>query len=186
MQVPPEGSKARYFLDTEFYDLPAEGFAVELISLALVSEDNREFYGVNQDFDEENCPHQWLQDHVIPKLPPQSDRISIQEIRQGVLDMIEPAETVEIWAKNGAYDDFILCRLFGGMGPLRRILEAEKGVKNLVFRDTNELRRIFGESSVPAMPEQEKHDALLDARHEKQEFEDWQKKAALNKRRPSP
>ena len=55
----------------------------------------------------------WIKENVIDKLDDPSTWKSIEEIRQGVLDMIEPADTIEFWAKNGSYDNVLLCQLFG-------------------------------------------------------------------------
>ena len=51
----------RLFLDTEF-----NGQDGELISIALVSDDNREWYRINAMRDEPTDP--WVAEHVIPKL----------------------------------------------------------------------------------------------------------------------
>lgn len=171
-------AKRRYFFDCEFVDKDEQDFQLEVISIAVVSEDDQEFYAINEDFDPESCDHEWLQENVIPKLPDRSDDkwMSIEEIRQAILDMIEPAETIEFWARNGSQDHFILCKIFNGMGRLRDILKEEKGADKVVFRDTHELRRIFGESAVPPLAEEDKHDALVDARHEKKEFDDWSRR----------
>lgn len=165
----------RFFFDCEFVDRDEQDFKLELISIAVVSEEGEEFYAINEAFDPDACDHEWLEENVLPKLPDKSDHkwISVDEMRETILDMIEPAETVEFWARNGSQDHFILCKIFNGMGRFRDVLKEEKGVDHLVFRDTHELRRIFGESAVPPLEEADKHDALVDARHEKAEFDDW-------------
>ena len=173
VEVIEKPTKLRYFLDTEFWDKEIVDFQVELISIAMISEDNQEFYGVSQDFDPTSCDDYWLNQHVIAKLPPREEWISMLDIQKGLLDLIGSADHVEFWARNGFYDHFILCKLFGGLGMLKNRLKEEKGVQKLIFRDTHELRRMFGESGLPELPEEEMHSAINDVRHEKAEFDVW-------------
>ena len=56
----------RYFLDTEFIDT---GYSVDLISLALVAEDGREFYALNLTCNWEQASP-WLWENVLIYLPP--------------------------------------------------------------------------------------------------------------------
>lgn len=57
----------RMFLDTEF-----NGLGGELISMALVSEDGREWYEVRQ---MATVPGDWVSEHVLPKL----DKVSVKD-----------------------------------------------------------------------------------------------------------
>lgn len=57
--------KTRYFIDTEFTDFRLE--TRELISIAIVSEDGREFYGERSDFDRSLCTA-FVSDVVLPQL----------------------------------------------------------------------------------------------------------------------
>lgn len=181
MEVTEKPLKLRYFLDTEFWDKEIVDFQVELISIAMISEDNREFYGISEDFDPNGCDDYWLNEHVIAKLPPQEEWVSLTLIQKGLLDLIQPAETVEFWARNGFYDHFILSKLFGGLGALKCRLKEEKGIDKLIFRDTHELRRMFGESGLPELSEEEMHSAINDVRHEKGEFDVWMADEARRK-----
>jgi hypothetical protein len=168
----------RYFIDTEFKAIAGKpGFhPVTLISFAMISEDDREFYAVYDGVDPEECARDnpWLADNVLKKLPPREEWKSLDYIRDHVLDMIEPAETIEIWARNGSYDNLMICSLFGDMSDLRGVLKEKKGIEKVVFRDTHELRRIFGEAAVPPQPEETKHICIDDARQEKKEYDYWQ------------
>ena len=59
-------SKRRWFLDTEFHD---DGRIIDLISIALVAEDGKNFYyAVSTEFDQERC-NDWVKANVLPKLP---------------------------------------------------------------------------------------------------------------------
>ncbi|WP_262389528.1 3'-5' exoribonuclease [Cupriavidus campinensis] len=55
--------KTRYFIDTEFTDFTAS----QLISIAIVSEDGREFYGECSDFERALCSD-FVRDIVLPQL----------------------------------------------------------------------------------------------------------------------
>lgn len=55
----------RVFLDTEFTDLADP--EAELISIALVAEDGREFYAERRDFDRDACTN-FVQEEVLPLL----------------------------------------------------------------------------------------------------------------------
>ncbi len=174
----------RYFLDTEFADPEAEGvFLFYFISLGLVSEDGDEFYGVLEGIDEDFLAEKkpWLKDNVLAKLPPPEQRVSLEKIREGVLNLIKPAKVIEIWATNGSYDNVGLCRLFGGMDKLREILFEKKAAEEVVFRDMHELHRLHGPARIAGMPEHEKHISVNDARHDKRQHDYY---SALSKPKP--
>jgi hypothetical protein len=161
----------RYFFDTEFNEKVPEPFGVDFISIGIVAEDGREYYAVNRDFNRAAAQaNKWVANDVLPKLPPETEWQDVAAIRAGVLALIKPAKTIELWAKNASYDNFVLCRLFGGMMDMRACLKAEKGIEKVFFRDSNNLREAMGN---PALPEQDpatKHDAIADARQERREF----------------
>lgn len=177
MEVAKKPEKQRYFLDTEFIDRSAVDFKIELISIAVIAEDDREYYGVLDEFNPHLLEDPWLHEHVVPKLPPQDEWVSMDHIQNGIMELFQPAEMIEIWARNGFYDHFIICKLFGGLGDLKQRLAKEKEVTKIVFRDTHELRRRYGESTLPELPDDMIHSALYDARHEKAEFDDWLSRA---------
>lgn len=84
----------RLFLDTEF-----NGFGCELISLAIVSEDGREWYGVLP------LPfeiHPWVQEHVVPFLDIEDkfflyDQFSFQQSLAKFLVHFPDAEIIADW-----------------------------------------------------------------------------------------
>jgi hypothetical protein len=71
----------KYFLDTEFHEYKKQyrlfGFKVgkpintiELISIGIVAEDNREYYTICKDFDVKAAWNdKWLHDNVLSQLP---------------------------------------------------------------------------------------------------------------------
>ena len=60
----------RFFYDCEFIE---DGVTIELISIGVVDEQGREYYAVSTEFDPERAGA-WVRSHVLPKLPPPSDR----------------------------------------------------------------------------------------------------------------
>lgn len=160
----------RYFFDTEFRDEP-EKFRCELVSIGILNEKGREYYGISNEFNLKAAKEQpWLKTHVIDKLDDPATWKSVAEIRQGVLDMFEPAQKVELWARNGSHDNVLICQLFGGMGEFFDLLKKEKNIDRVEFRDINELKRSAGKNrfKMPRLPDAEAHIAINDARNELQ------------------
>ena len=173
----------RYFFDTEFVDT-GTGFKNDFISIGVVNEEGEGYYGISTEFNIAAArEHIWVRKYVFDKLDHHSTWKTLEEIRQEILDMIEPAREVEFWAKNGSYDNVFLCQLFGGMGKLRETLQREKGVEKLTFRDTKELLRAAEDPKIPPMPEKDKHVSINDAHQERHVFNACKK--ALDKQ-PAP
>lgn len=167
-----QGRTGRYFFDAEFNEKVPETFAIDFISIGVVAEDGREYYGVSRDFNRAAATaNVWVARDVVPKLPPESTWTDLETIRAGIMALIEPAKTVEFWAKNNSYDTFVLCRLFGGMMALRARLAQEKGIEKVIFRDSNVLRDELGDPPLPPQDPETKHDALADARQERVEYQ---------------
>ena len=128
----------KIFLDSEFTKLDKDG---ELISLGLVTEDNREFYAEFNDYDE-NQIDDWLQENVINNLVfkdvlielngrdtyahydvsllsiPKSKKVTIKSCKHTIGEYIkkflEIYKDVEIWSDCLAYDCMLFCNIFGG------------------------------------------------------------------------
>ena len=146
--------KRRFFYDTEFIESPG---SIDLISLGIVSEDGeRKLHMVSSEFDE-SAAGDWVREHVLPKLPPASNRASRAEIRDELLKFLAPskADPVEMWAYYGAYDHVVLCWLFGTM------VELPKGMPKLTM-DVKQLCKTSGDPQLPSKPKNA-HDALADA-----------------------
>lgn len=146
----------RYFYDTEFIE---NGRIIDLISIAVVAEDGREFYAISTEFDPDSA-NQWVRQHVLPKLPSPSSPLwqSRRQIRQGLETFFAvTTEPIELWAWVAAYDHVALCQLWGSMTSLPAPIP----------RFTHELRQLWEDHGCPHMPRrpQESHDALIDARH---------------------
>jgi hypothetical protein len=164
----------RYFFDTEFNEnRPVTGkrlFDIDFISIGIVSEDGEYYYAENKDCDvEEASRHDWLKAHVVDKLGPEALRKDISEIRDDLYKFIRPAQTVEFYARNYAYDAVTLCRIFGSMQQMKTDL-SQKGVLRFMFRDINEFK--FDEqvnwNRLPRKEEDKEHHAGYDAKFERE------------------
>lgn len=146
-----------YFFDCEFID---DGNTIDLISIGIVSDDNREFYACNTEARLDRAS-QWVRDNVLPKLPPYSDYnwMSRKRIAAGVLDFIaawgNPIPPF-LWAWYGSYDWTVFCQLFGPMVDLPEVLPRH-------VMCLKQLAVLKGNPTLPKKPNLE-HDALEDAR----------------------
>ena len=147
----------RYFYDLEFGRTAPE---VTLVSVGVVADDGREFYGVSSEFDP-LAVHPWVARHVLPQLPPVSTWRSRTELAAGLEEFFgdEPVW----WAWMGAYDHVALCQLWGEMPALPRSFP----------RMTLDVKQLWVSLGRPALPVQASglHDALADARHCKARWE---------------
>lgn len=155
----------RYFYDTEFIE---DGRSIELISIGVVAEDDREYYAVSTEFDPDRAGS-WVRAHVLPKLPPPSSPLwrSRRRIREDLEEFFGvsgagDAGPIELWAWIGAYDHVALCQLWGTMPELPRALP----------RFTRELRQLWEDRGSPPLPPRSRdaHDALVDARDQLRRF----------------
>jgi len=101
----------KIFMDSEFTGLHQN---TTLISICLVSEDNRTFYAEFNDYDK-NQVNKWLQNNVIANLKMKSDMIrnlhysiemrgNKQIIRKELLKWFNQFEEIEMWSDCLAYD----------------------------------------------------------------------------------
>jgi len=170
----------RYFYDCEFIE---DGTTIDLISIAIVCEDGRELYAINQDADWYRVSkHPWLMKNVVPHLPARLDRMpglmphredtlvldrslwhrSEIKTRAQIAAWVQAFITGdrsenELWADFGAYDHVALCQLFGTMTDLPPSIPMW----------THDFQQLWEAAGRPPLPEQTEaqHDALADARH---------------------
>lgn len=157
----------RYFIDTEFAERPC---SIDLISIAIVAEDGKEFYAESSDF-RDDIAHFWVQENVLPQLWSRQanksefnawtrdggqgglmNRNSIaSEARRFIGD-----DNPEFWGYYCDYDWVVFCWLFGSM------VDLPKGWP-MYCRDIKQLCDSIGN---PRLPPNEKdvHHALYDAR----------------------
>lgn len=164
----------KHAYDTEFLE---NGVTIELISIAIVCEDGREYYAVNADMPVDRITKRdWLMQHVVPYLPGSKPYrldgngswiwslntrdtcvkpkwVIANEVRDFLLGGGEPPE---LWAYYGAYDHIVLCQLFGSMMAL------PKGIPMFTHDIMQAMEQQPG-FTLPPTP-QDAHNALADAR----------------------
>ena len=116
----------KYFIDTEFAESPGK---IDLISIAIVAEDGREFYAEVSDFDDSSA-NEWVAANVLPYLwRKAADKTpynawSLNGSYGGLFTKRElPGEIVrfvtcknpEFWGYYADYDWVVFCWLFGAM-----------------------------------------------------------------------
>jgi 3'-5' exoribonuclease Rv2179c-like domain len=150
----------RYFYDCEFVE---DGRLIDLVSIGVVDEHDREYYAVSTEFDDTRAVP-WVRRNVLDKLPSPGDKAwrSREQIRDELeAFLLEPlrtgeAENLELWAWFAAYDHVALAQLWGPMPALPREIP----------RFTKDLRQLWDDLGRPPLPTAEgRHDALVDARH---------------------
>src|SRR5208337_5187903 len=117
----------KYFIDAEFHE-SGYGRPIELISIAVVCDDGREFYAVASDGWDPATVSDWLLENVLPKLAAcevnkdvygwfQDFKCSRTEIAKELCTFItdSPRMKPEFWGYFSSYDWVIFCQLFGRM-----------------------------------------------------------------------
>ncbi|MDR6476197.1 hypothetical protein J2778_003697 [Paraburkholderia graminis] len=150
MSGPRSPWKTRYFLDTEFTSFDA----CQLVSIAIVGEDGREFYAECSDFEMSLCSD-FVHDIVLPQLGQFPDRsMPLSDLRQELLAWLQsiPVKPKPVLCYDYEGDFSLVGELLGG--PLPRGWRAE----NISMRlDAERLLMYFGEHGG-------EHHALHDAR----------------------
>lgn len=148
----------KYFIDSEFIE---DGETIDLISIAIVCEDGREYYAVSKEFSLFNCS-EWLWKNVLPHLPNMgSDEWKYRAaIKQDILEFIQPSKPKPVfWGYYADYDWVVLCWLFGRMIDLPKHFP-------YYCRDLKQLVDDAGNPKIPRI-EGVNHNALNDARRHK-------------------
>ena len=153
----------RIYFDTEFME---DGSTIELLSLGAVSEDGREFYGVNLSADHKHA-NPWVKEHVLPHVHmdvkgPLLYRVSAShptiatEFRAWAEQGLAPEDRLEFWGYYADYDWVVLCQLFG------RMVDLPANWPKYAY----DLRQWLDENGFEAarQPDESIHHALLDAR----------------------
>lgn len=160
----------QYFFDTEFVE---DGKTIDLISIAIVSEDGREYYALSNEFDQVKAQaHPFVSKHVLPHLyfPPGDDQSfqAHQEFDKATKHLWKPRVQIaaeikdfvgdepEFWADFAAYDWVALCQLYGTM------MDLPAGWP-FFCRDVQQLRKMLKVPKFTVLAHGE-HDALADAR----------------------
>ena len=150
----------RYWFDTEFMeDGPYR--PVTLLSIGIVAEDGREFYGTNIGADHSEA-NPWVRKNVLPFLGQVLDggpiplNGNLTALRESILDFIGDDPEPEFWAYYADYDWVVLCQLFGAM------IDLPKSWPKFCM-DIKQWCVQLGNPRLPKDPENEHH-ALADAR----------------------
>ena len=102
----------RYWIDTEFIERP---FTIDLISIALVAEDGREFYAESREVDWSKASH-WTLQTVRPQL--EGPGMALEDIGNGVRRFTEHDEHPVFWGYFPAFDWVAFTSLLGGLADL--------------------------------------------------------------------
>jgi hypothetical protein len=155
----------RYFLDTEFIEPGIHPIpTIELISIGLVCEDDREYYAFAQGFDRTGASD-WVKDNVFLYLPEAGDPLwkKREVIKQDILDFIGDDPNPRFYGYYADYDWVVFCWLFGRMIDLPRAFPK-------YCLDLKQMLYEIGNPKVPFQSENE-HNALSDAKWNKKVFD---------------
>ena len=171
----------RYFLDTEFSEMGPSRPIVP-ISIAIVAEDGREFYAINNAWYGWRKPKvsRWVKDHVLSRLPRASDininsggsprmakewtRImSVGRIASEIRTFVGDDTNPEFWGYYADYDWVVFCQLFGAM------IDLPEGWP-MFCMDLKQLCQEKGNPKLPDMNHTIEHHALYDARETKMRY----------------
>ncbi len=141
----------RYFLDTEFIE---QRNVLELLSVALVAADGREYYAVNRHADWSRA-NEWVREHVLPGLCAEPSK-SLYVIKEDILRFIGE-DMPEFWGYYADYDWVVFCWIFG------RMIDLPQGWPRYC-RDIKQWSDRLGGIELPPQREAERHHALHDAR----------------------
>jgi 3' exoribonuclease, RNase T-like len=147
----------RIWFDTEFDE---NGKTIELISIGMVTEDGREYYAVNSEYDPTQA-NDWLKQNVLNCLGNTVPKRR-SEIQKDISVLVGRA-TPEFWAYFGEYDWIVLRQLFGNM------MQWPQGWP-LSHRNLEQFRIDLDLNDLPKQ-EQGIHNALEDARWTKKAWE---------------
>lgn len=171
----------KYFYDTEFIE---DGQTIDLISIGIVSADGREYYAINEECDFDRADR-WVKENVIAHLPLRSESPELYQprrmIARGVVEFMggenhilpnneyqsflrDGVEKPELWAYYSAYDHVAFCQLFG------RMIDLPKGLP-MYTNDLKQLSKSKGDPDLKAIPNNQEHSALDDARWNKKVYE---------------
>lgn len=175
----------RYFYDAEFIER-GPGYPIDLISIGIVSEDDRELYLCNDDCDL-SVANDWVKANVIPCLPPKRLNLSDpsisprqkqeslrwktrEQIGKAIVEFmdIDRYSKPQLYGEWCSYDHVVFSQCFGDM------MDSPKGFPmrtiDIIQIAEDELG-ISADELPPSLEVEGKHDALLGARSVKMRWE---------------
>lgn len=148
----------RYFIDTEFNE---DGETIKLLSIAIVAEDGRELYCVNDEARKEDC-NKWVQTNVWPHLfdglDMERDYLGRAGIRLRIESFIGADADPEFWGYFADYDWVVFCWLWGAM------VQLPKTFPMYCMDLKQEAKRLGVKPKDLVPPSPNAHNALADAR----------------------
>lgn len=156
----------KYWLDCEFIE---DGKTIDLVSIGIVSEDERYYYAISNEFDESKASD-WVKENVLTQIKEESYIYKKPRnlIKNEILGFVFNAnytssDKPEFWAYYADYDWVCLCQLFGTMMDLPKEFP----------RYCKDIKQWCDQLGNPRLPEQKEgnHNALSDARWNKQAWE---------------
>lgn len=154
----------RYWIDTEFNEVKGGGTIIP-ISIALVCEDGREYYGISEEFDSHEC-NDWVKNNVLPVLHNENVLDArpkpLAQLGVDILRFVDRhQEPPEFWGFYCAYDWLVLCQMLGGMMKLPKSWPKFcNELKQYAMASTSK----SGGYRMPSWEGYVKHNALEDAR----------------------
>lgn len=147
--------RTEYFFDTEFIE---DGKTIELISIGVVTLDDREYYACNQDADLSRASP-WVRENVLPHLPRYGDPAwrSHPQIAVDLIHFTQGRPKPRFWAYYADYDWVALCQLYGTMMQLPEYFPR-------FCMDLKQHAVMLGVDSLPPQAKGGEHSALDDAR----------------------
>lgn len=182
----------KYWLDTEFLNRGA-GHPIDLISIGIVAEDNREYYGINVEAPLGVMVRDgWVRQNLWPTLPlipwqevgaigvadwdhehddiPFVKQIEGEDgLREEVYQFLIAEGEPEIWGSYSGFDYVVLSQLFGSFNDRRPLMP------KLIYDIQQVLQpslETFTKTAGATRPRQvgARHHALEDARHTRDTF----------------
>ena len=153
----------KYWFDTEFIE---DGQTIDLISIGIVSEDGREFYGISNEFDDTKANNWVIENvfsHLLDGFEDQKVWYTRKELKQAIIEFIGNDQNPEFWAYYASYDWVALCQLFGTMMQLPKHFP-------MFCMDLKQLTVMVGNPKLPDQTSTEHH-ALADARWNKEAYD---------------
>lgn len=162
----------RWFLDTEFMEEPGW---MQLLSIAIVSEDGTEkLYAINREADI-NRANDWVRKNILPRLFKEWGQYAatVEQIRHEILQII-PArptdeEKIKLWQKPefwGYYCDYDwvnFCWIFGKM------IDLPNGYP-MYCLDLKQVSKLNDDLKFPQQDPSQEHHALNDAEWNRQQY----------------
>ncbi|MFW6219531.1 MAG: 3'-5' exoribonuclease domain-containing protein [bacterium] len=166
----------RYFFDTEFVEEPQK---IDLISIGIISEDERELYLINKECNTINADL-WVKENVLNLMPEylgnefefgldtsHDNCMTKKQISEKILEFVGDDKHPEFWAYYSDYDWVVFCWLYGRMIDLPKHFPMYcKDLKQLL-----DGYNMDSESISSIIPQQNIHNALDDARWVKQVYD---------------